>query len=230
VTYNLITLKEILFCFIFIYAMNTTKAQDWAQLNRFKQANAQLCPSENDENRVVFMGNSITEGWLQDSLSLFKNKSYINRGIGGQTSPQMKYRFMQDVIELKPKAVVILAGINDIAQNTGYISIPDIAANIKEMTCLAKSNNIKVVICSVLPSNYFPWRPQIHPADKVIALNILLKEIAHENEVFYLDYYTEMVDNKKGLKDIYTTDGVHCSIEGYRMMELLIEECLKTLF
>jgi lysophospholipase L1-like esterase len=210
--------------------MNTIKAQDWAQLNRFRRANAQLSLSEKDENRVVFMGNSITEGWLQDSLNLFKNKSYINRGIGGQTSPQMKHRFIQDVIELKPKAVVILAGINDIAQNTGYISIPDIASNIEEMTAMAKANNIKVVICSVLPSNYFPWRPHIKPADKVIELNILLKEIAHNNDVHYLDYYTEMVDDKKGMKDAYTTDGVHCTIEGYKRMEILIDECLNNLF
>ncbi len=207
--------------------MNTIKAQDWAQLNRFKKANALLSPAEKDENRVVFMGNSIIEGWLQDSLSLFKNKSHINRGIGGQTTPQMKHRFMQDVVELGPKAVVILAGINDIAQNTGFISIPDIAANIEEMTAIAKVNKIKVVICSVLPSNYFPWRPQMHPADKVIALNILLKEIAHKNEVNYLDYYFEMVDDKKGMKEAYTTDGVHCTVEGYQAMELLIKKCLK---
>jgi lysophospholipase L1-like esterase len=210
--------------------MNTIMAQDWADLNRFKQANAQLSLSENDENRVVFMGNSITEGWLQESLSLFKNKSYVNRGIGGQTTPQMKHRFIQDVVELKPKEVFILAGINDIAQNTGYISIPDIAANVVVMTCIAKANNIKVVICSVLPANYFPWRPQIQPADKVIALNILLKEIALNNEVHYLDYYTEMVDDKKGMKDAYTTDGVHCTIEGYKSMELLIDRYLRMLF
>lgn len=207
------------------------QAQDWANLNRFKTANAQLLSSEkNDDNRIVFIGNSITEGWLQDSLTLFKNKSYINRGIGGQTTPQMKERFMQDVIELKPKAVVILAGINDIAQNTGYISIADTAANIEEMTAMAKANKIKVVICSVLPANYFPWRPQIAPADKVIELNVLLKEIAHNNDVHYLDYYTEMVGDKKGMITTYTTDGVHCTIEGYKMMELLIDECLKTLF
>jgi lysophospholipase L1-like esterase len=210
--------------------MNTIKAQDWAQINRFKKANAQLSISEKDENRIVFMGNSITEGWLQDSLSLFKNKSHINRGIGGQTTPQMKHRFKQDVIELKPKAVVILAGINDIAQNTGYISIPDIATNIEEMVAMAKANNIKVVICSVLPSNYFPWRPEIEPADKVIELNLLLKEISLNNEAHYLDYYTKMVDAEKGLKDLYTTDGVHCTVEGYRAMEVLIGECLKTLF
>ena len=210
--------------------MNTIKAQDWAQLNRFKKANAALLLSKKNEGRVVFMGNSITEGWLQDSLSLFKNKKYINRGIGGQTTPQMKHRFMQDVVELKPEVVVILAGINDIAQNSGYISVPDIAHNIEEMTVMAKGNDIKVIICSVLPSNYFPWRPQIAPADKVIELNALLKEIAVNNKVVYLDYYSAMVDDKKGMKEVYTTDGVHCTIAGYKAMELLIENCFKTLF
>ena len=226
----IMTLKQILLSIILLGTMNSIKAQDWANLNRFKMANAQLISSEKDENRIVFIGNSITEGWLQDSLSLFKNKSYINRGIGGQTTPQMKHRFMQDVVELDPNAVVILAGINDIAQNTGYISIPDIAANIEDMITIAKNNNIKVVVCSVLPSNYFPWRPQILPADKVIALNILLKDLAHKNEVVYLDYYSEMVDDKKGLKEAYTTDGVHCTIEGYKMMETLVEKCLRTWF
>jgi lysophospholipase L1-like esterase len=210
--------------------MNTIKGQVGAQFNRFKRANAQLSLSEKDENRVVFMGNSITEGWLQDSLTLFKNKSNINRGIGGQTTPQMKHRFIQDVVELKPKVVVILAGINDIAQNTGYISIADIAGNIEEMIRTAKANSIDVILCSLLPSNYFPWRPEIKPADNVITLNILLKEIAQKNNVYYLDYYSEMVDDKKGMKDAYTTDGVHCSIEGYKKMELLIAPCLKALF
>mmetsp|Transcript_35827 Transcript_35827/g.43130 ORF Transcript_35827/g.43130 Transcript_35827/m.43130 type:complete len:211 (+) Transcript_35827:122-754(+) len=210
--------------------MNTIKSRDRAQKNCFKQAKAALLLSEKSDGSTVFMGDSITQGWLQDSLSLFKNKDYINKGIGGQTTQQMKHRFMQDVVQLEPEVVVILAGINDIAQNSGYISIPDIAHNIEEMTAMAKNNDIKVVICSVLPSNYFPWRPQIAPADKVVALNALLKEIAVNNEATYLDYYSVMVDDKKGMKDAYTTDGVHCTIQGYRIMELLIENCFKTLF
>ena len=209
--------------------MKNIKAQDRLLLNHFKLANTKLSQSLNGENRVVFMGNSITEGWLQGGLSLFKKQNYINRGIGGQTTPQMKFRFMQDVVELKPKIVVILAGINDIAQNTGYIPIPDIASNIEEMTRMAKANKIKVVICYVLPANYFPWRPQILPADQVITLNLLLKEMALKNEVVYLDYYSEMVDENRGMKEAYTTDGVHCTIEGYKMMEVLIEKCLKGL-
>jgi lysophospholipase L1-like esterase len=219
-------MNQLLFLVLLFQAMHTLNAQDWAQLDRFKQTNAQLAEPKVGENRVVFIGNSITEGWLQESLSLFKNKNYINRGIGGQTTSQMKLRFMQDVVELKPRVVVILAGINDIAENTGPISVRKIAANIEEMTQMATASHIKVVICSVLPANYFPWRPQISPAEKVISLNLFLKQIALKNEGVYLDYYTEMVDDKNGMKAEYTTDGVHCTIEGYKVMELLIENCL----
>ncbi len=207
----------------------SSQAQDWAQLSRFEKANAALEKPTPNENRVVFMGNSITEGWVQDRLSLFKNPAYINRGIGGQVTAQMKIRFWNDVIELQPKVVVILAGINDIAQNQGYISIEDTAKNISEMAELANSFNIKVVICSVLPANYFPWRPQIKPADKVIALNELLKKMATENGYTYLDYYTTMVNEEKGMMQAYTTDGVHCTLKGYQVMEGLVSEVLERL-
>lgn len=206
------------------------QAQDWANLNKYKEDNAQLGSPKAGENRIVFLGNSITEGWVQESLTLFKNPGYINRGIGGQTTPQMKIRFWQDVIKLQPKAVVILAGINDIAQNTGYIPLEETAQNIEDMVLLAKGYDIQVVICSVLPANVFPWRPHILPADKVISLNILLKEIAEKHQVTYLDYYTSMVDDKKGMKAQYTTDGVHCTLKGYQKMEELIIPCLQQLF
>ena len=205
------------------------QAQDWANLTRYKNANAQLAAPSEGEERIIFMGNSITEGWSQQSLNLFKNPNNINRGIGGQTTPQMKIRFWQDVIKLQPKAVVILAGINDIAQNTGYIPIEETAQNIEEMALLAKAYNIKVVICSTLPANYFPWRPHILPADKVIELNALLKTIAAKHQVTYLDYYASMVDDVKGMKKVYTTDGVHCTLKGYRKMEELIAPILKKL-
>ncbi|MEZ4780002.1 MAG: SGNH/GDSL hydrolase family protein [Flavobacteriaceae bacterium] len=220
---------HVLLLFIFCIMPCSLFAQDWANLSRFKKANEKLSIPAEGENRVVFMGNSITEGWLQDSLTLFKNPSFINRGIGGQTTPQMKIRFWQDVIKLQPKAVVILAGINDIAQNTGYISIEETARNIEEMTLLAKAHDIQVVICSTLPANYFPWRPHILPADKVIALNTLLKAIAEKHHVTYLDYYTPMVNDIKGMKEEYTTDGVHCTLAGYRKMEALIKPVLDTL-
>lgn len=222
-------MKQIIFIVLLFQIMYTANAQDWSQLNRFKEANTQLGPPKRGENRVVFMGNSITEGWLQDSLGLFKNKNYINRGIGGQTTSQMKLRFMQDVVELKPKVVVILAGINDIAENTSAISVPEIAENIEGMVQMAKANSIKVVICSVLPANYFPWRPHLSPAAQVIVLNKLLKQMTQKNDMVYLDYYTEMVDDKNGMKAKFTTDGVHCTLNGYRTMEPLIEKCLKHL-
>ncbi|MEZ4875403.1 MAG: SGNH/GDSL hydrolase family protein [Flavobacteriaceae bacterium] len=216
--------------FLFFCCLSTItvmKSQDWAQLDRYKAANEQLAPPAAHEQRVVFMGNSITEGWSQDSLALFKNPQYINRGIGGQTTPQMKIRFWQDVIQLRPKAVVILAGINDIAQNTGYISTEETAQNIEDMAQLAQAYGIKVVICSVLPAHYFPWREHILPANKVIALNELLKDIAQRNHVTYLDYYTPMVNDQKGMKAEYTTDGVHCTLAGYRKMEELVLPCLQ---
>ncbi|MEZ4857666.1 MAG: SGNH/GDSL hydrolase family protein [Flavobacteriaceae bacterium] len=211
-------------------SMTILKAQDWAQLNRFKAENELLLPPAKNENRVVFIGNSITEGWRNDSLSLFKNPSFINRGIGGQTTSQMKIRFWQDVIKLNPKVVVILAGINDIAQNTGPIALSEIAKNIEEMTQLAKAHRIKVVVCSVLPANYFPWRPQILTSEKVIALNAMLKSLAIKQDVTYLDYYTFMVNDTKGMKEEYTYDGVHCTLEGYRKMETILLPCLEKLF
>ncbi|HPF10136.1 MAG TPA: SGNH/GDSL hydrolase family protein [Flavobacteriaceae bacterium] len=207
--------------------MNASFAQDWAQLNYFKEANAQLLPPEPNENRVVFLGNSITEGWLNVKPGPFDNPQYINRGIGGQTTPQMKIRFWQDVIQLQPKTVVILAGINDIAQNTGYIPVPEIAQNIEEMAELAKSYGIKVVICSVLPANVFPWRPQIYPADKVIELNALLMTYAKTHGHTFLDYYSSMVNDEKGMIAAYTTDGVHCTEAGYRVMEQMVHDILQ---
>ncbi|MEP2935466.1 MAG: GDSL-type esterase/lipase family protein [Gilvibacter sp.] len=201
-------------------------AQINAQLQKYARANKQIDTSLNVQ-RVVFMGNSITEGWTPHAQTLFKNDHYINRGISGQTTPQMKARFTQDVINLKPKAVVILAGINDIAQNTGYITIAEIANNIEAMTNMALQKDIKVIICSVLPANSFPWRPEIKPANMVIELNQLLKNIAIRKEVRYLDYYSQMVNDHKGLKEAYTYDAVHCTKEGYMVMESLLLTCLK---
>ncbi len=215
--------RTIFFLNICMLLSCSSNAQDWAQLDRFKSQNEALMNDLEYKNGIVFMGNSITEGWLNDSLNFFDRPGYINRGIGGQTTSQMKIRFWQDVISLQPKAVVILAGINDIAQNTGYIAIPDIAQNIKDMAILASNQKIKVFICSVLPANNFPWRPQIDPSDKVIELNKLLKQYASEAGHIYVDYYTPMANDKKGLKEKYTYDGVHCTIAGYQAMEKILD-------
>jgi lysophospholipase L1-like esterase len=172
------------------------------------------------------MGNSITESWSTIRPDFFANKPYINRGIGGQTTPQMLLRFRQDVINLKPSAVVILAGINDIAENTGPSTIEMIVNNIVSMAELAKVNNINVILCSVLPVYDFPWRQGLEPSIKVLKLNKQLKAYANKNELMYVDYFTPMVDECNGLKNEFGIDGVHPNITGYLVMEPLIENAI----
>ena len=161
----------------------------------------------------------------------FSKNPYVDRGISGQTTPQMLARFREDVIALKPAVVVILAGINDIAQNTGYIKPEDTYGNIISMAELAKANNIKVVLSSVLPAYDFPWRPGLQPAEKVVALNQMLKDYATKNNIVYVDYFSAMADERKGLPQSLAEDGIHPTLEGYKIMEPLvqkgIEEALK---
>jgi lysophospholipase L1-like esterase len=172
------------------------------------------------------MGNSITEGWVQMRPDFFDNRDYINRGIGGQTTPQMLLRFRQDVVDLNPKAVVILAGTNDIAGNSGYISLKAIISTIKSMAEIANANDIQVIISSILPAIDYPWKPGLDPASKIIIINKALKAFSEENNFIYLDYYAAMVDDKGGLKvPEYTTanDLVHPNKKGYLVMEKLAE-------
>nr|WP_321453253.1 SGNH/GDSL hydrolase family protein [uncultured Carboxylicivirga sp.] len=220
-----LTLTFLLIAMIFF--SKNTEAQDWPNLERFRAENQQLDKPAKKENRVVFMGNSITEGWSQHHPEFFKDKTYINRGISGQTTPQMLIRFRPDVIDLEPKVVVILAGINDIAGNTGPSTLKMIADNIKSMAELAKANKIKVVLCSVLPANDFPWNPGTEPADKVIELNQMIKTYAESNKIIYVDYFSQMVDDQKGLKSELTYDGVHPTKAGYQVMEPLVEAAIK---
>ena len=199
---------------------------DWANRNKYKEANKSYMDDLSNEERVVFMGNSITEGWNMDTI-FFKNKSYINRGISGQTTSQMLLRFRDDVIDLNPNIVVILAGINDIAENTGPISLKSVFGNIKSMAELARIEGIKVILCSVLPANKISWRTSIKPADKVIELNSMIKAYADENNIEFVDYYASMVDDKKGLKSEYTQDGVHPTLAGYHIMKPLVENAIQ---
>lgn len=203
-----------------------TNAQDWANLEMFREANSKLTVPTEEENRVVFMGNSITIGWLNTRPEFFANKPYINRGISGQTTPQMLVRFRQDVIDLKPKVVVILAGTNDIAGNTGPSTIKMIADNIFSMAELAKANGIKVIISSTLPAFDYPWKPGLEPAEKIVTLNQLLKTYAELNDIVYVDYFTAMADERKGLPLKYAKDGVHPTPEGYAVMEPLVEAAI----
>ena len=200
------------------------QAQDWANLNKYQNENTTLKPLEPGQKRIVFMGDSITEGW--PFLDFFAGKPYVNRGISGQTTPQMLIRFRPDVIALKPAVVVLLAGINDIAGNTGPSTLEMMTDNIFSMAELAKANNIKVILCSVLPAFDFPWRPGSFPAEKVVTLNKMIKKYADANGIMYLDYYAAMVNDQKGLKADYSGDGVHPNKTGYEVMAPLVEKAV----
>lgn len=218
-------MKSILFLFS-LFMFMTSNAQDWANLEAFRADNAKIGLPATDENRVVFMGNSITIGWLNTVPEFFDDKPYINRGISGQTTPQMLLRFRQDVIALQPKVVVILAGTNDIAGNTGPSTLEMIADNIKSMSELAVVHGIKVVISSVLPAYDFPWNPGLEPSQKIMALNKMLKEFAVQNGHVYLDYFSVMADERNGLPKKYAHDEVHPTKLGYEVMAPLAEAAI----
>lgn len=159
---------------LFFLITTSSFAQDWPNFKEFKEANIELSSLKNDEKRVVFMGNSITIGWLQTNPSFFEGKPYVNRGISGQTTPQMLVRFRADVIDIQASAVVILAGTNDIAGNTGPSTLEMILDNIKSMTEIAQANGVKVILCSVLPAYDYPWRPGLEPNIKIPKLNAMI--------------------------------------------------------
>lgn len=202
---------------------------DWAWLGRYRDENAKLPPAGSE--RVVFMGNSITQGWGPLFPTLFPGKEYIGRGISGQTTPQMLVRFRQDVVALKPKVVVILAGTNDIAGNTGPSTIEMIEDNLASMTEIAKANGIRVVLASVLPVEDYPWKRGLDPAPKIMALNAWMKRYAADHGAVYLDFHSAMENERHGMKAELANDGVHPNEAGYRLMAPLtaraIAEALK---
>lgn len=192
---------------------------DWAQHNRYATANQSL----EDSVQVVFIGNSITDHWDDIHPEFFSANHYANRGISGQVSSQMLVRFQSDVIHLHPRVVVILAGTNDIALNNGYIAIEHIAENVQSMCELAQFHHIQPIICSVLPVYQYPWRKEvIAPADTIRQLNAMLRAYAEANHIPYVDYYAALVDERGGLPEIYSNDGVHPISAGYDIMERLI--------
>ncbi|WP_240475135.1 GDSL-type esterase/lipase family protein [Neotamlana sedimentorum] len=203
--------------------------EDWANLKKYRNANKVLLEASKKENMVVFMGNSITEKWVQFHPEFFQENNFIGRGISGQTTSQMLLRFKQDVINLKPKIVVIHAGTNDIAGNKGPISIEQIADNIFSMAELAKVYNIKVVLASVLPVSSYSWSPSIKPVEKINNLNRLIQTYAKANNLVYLDYYTKMVNNENGLIEVYGRDTVHPNVKGYAVMETLVLQALNNI-
>ena len=194
---------------------------DFGALEHFHDADLKLGPPAPGEKRVVFMGDSITEGWHLDVS--FPGKPYINRGISGQTSPQMLVRFRQDVIDLKPKVLLILAGTNDVAENTGPISPEQTKGDLMSMAQLATANGIKVVLCSILPSVDFWWHKGLHPAPKIAALNQWIKAYAAREHYTYVDFYDPMKDAEGGLPTDLSKDGVHPSPAGYAVMAPLAE-------
>lgn len=199
--------------------------QDWANLEKYRAENEKV-KKKNPEDLVVFMGNSITENWVWRHPEFFSENNYVGRGISGQTTPQMLIRFTPDVIDLDPEVVVILAGTNDIAGNTGRSSVKMITDNIKAMSQLAVANDIKVILSSVLPVYRYPWREQIKPVEKIAEVNQWLENYARENGHIYVDYYSAMVDERKGLKAEYAEDGVHPTKEGYLVMEPLVQAAI----
>lgn len=200
---------------------------DWANFAKYRDDNIKIGTPGVDENRVVFMGNSITEGWKDLNPDFFNSNGYINRGISGQTTPQMLVRFRPDVVNLRPKVVVILAGTNDIAGNTGPSTLEMIEDNIKSMVEIARVNNIKVILCSVLPAFDYPWKPGLEPAQKIVDLNKWIKEYSNKIDILYVDYFTPLADERNGLKKEFSEDGVHPNLEGYLLMQPLVEKAIK---
>jgi acyl-CoA thioesterase-1 len=198
------------------------KLRDWPDLARYRDDDAKLGAPAKGESRVVFLGDSITEMWaLSES---FHGKPYVNRGISGQTTPQILLRFRQDVIALQPKVVVILAGTNDIAENTGPITLAAIEDNLTSMVDLAKRNGIRVVLSSLVPAFQYPWRPELAPVEKIRALNDWMKDYAAKERVVFLDYHSAMANEKRGLKAELSEDGVHPNKAGYAVMAPLAEK------
>jgi lysophospholipase L1-like esterase len=191
---------------------------DWAQLQRYRQANSELSPLRDGETRVVFMGDSITDAWPRRSAAFF-NPGNVGRGISGQTTPQMLVRFQQDVVALRPKVVVINAGTNDIAGNTGPSTIGMITDNLKSMVQLAEAAGIKVVLASITPAYDYPWRTGMQPAPRVAAVNQWMKGYCEGHGCVYADYHSALSDEKGAMKDGLSTDGIHPNEAGYAVME-----------
>lgn len=209
-----------------------TRLQDWPALARYREANTGVPPPAKDEKRVVFMGDSITDFWKL--ATYFPSKPYVNRGISGQTTPQMLLRFRPDVIALKPQVVVILAGTNDLAGNSGPMTLEAIEGNLTSMSELARANNIRVVIASVLPVNDYarnkddkPITQTVRrPPEKIKALNEWIRKYTAENGLTHLDYFSAMVDEKGFLKAELSNDGLHPNDKGYAVMQPLVEQSI----
>ena len=226
-----VNLLFLVICMGFSVEANAQK-HEFANYKRYAKANSELPKVEKKNKRVVFMGNSITEGWPMHRPEFFKeNPSYVGRGIGGQTSYQFVLRFREDVVKLNPKVVVINAGTNDVAENTGPYNEEHTFGNIVTMVNIAKANKIKVILTSVLPAKGFGWKREIKDApEKIMALNARIKKYAEENKIPYVDYDSARVDTEgSSMPTKYSNDGVHPLPDGYKVMEALIQPVIKKL-
>ena len=202
---------------------------DWPNLAYYRDQNKILNHSEKNKNQVVFMGDSITEGWSNFYPEFFKRNNFINRGISGQTTPQMLIRFKPDVVDLSPRAVIILGGTNDIAGNTGPSTTKMITDNIFSMAEIGAKNNIPVFLSSVLPVYKYIWNLSIeNPSKKILKLNEKINGYAKSNDLVYIDYYSSMVDERGGLKKEFSGDGVHPNKDGYDIMSNIVSSGIDT--
>lgn len=216
-------MKKLIISFLAIcFSAVALSAQDWAKFSRYEEANAQVT----QKPKAVLMGDSITDGWAKADAAFFTDNNLVGRGISGQTTSQMLVRFRRDVVDLAPKYVLILAGTNDIAKNNGDISLENILGNIISMCEIAKVNKIKPVICSVLPADRYRWRPEVAPAEDIVKLNAMLKAYADKNKIKYIDYHSVLKNENNGLPAEYAPDGVHPTIECYKIMEKMVLEAL----
>ena len=203
--------------------------RDWARFYRYEKLNAEFLATGVRPD-AVFMGNSITQNWAKFHPDFFKENNFVGRGIGGQTTSHMLVRFRRDVIELNPRAVVIMAGINDIARNNGIITHENILNNIKSMCELAKLHKIKVILCSVTPAVRFRWRPELTPAEDIIRLNVMIKEFCKKNKIPYVDYHSQLADAQNGLDQKYQKDSAHPNAEAYtKIMEPTVLKAINKL-
>ena len=218
----------VLLCAGYLWAQKPNPTEDWPNLARYAADNAALPALGSDEKRVVFFGDSITDAWGRSPTAgvFFPGKPYVNRGISGQTTPQMLVRFQQDVIHLHPAAVVILAGTNDIAGNTGPTTQQMVEDNFSSMAAIARQNGVKVILASITPAYAYPWKPEIHPVDRIVELNRWLKEFCASNGYVYLDYYSAMADTKGAMLPGLAVDGVHPTAKGYAVMGPLAEQAI----
>ena len=217
-------MKRIVLFSIFLAAcsLNMHAEKTWAQHERYAAQNDSIISSNGKRIAAVLMGNSITDNWVKFDPEFFAENNFVGRGISGQVTAQMLSRFQADVIALRPKKVIIMAGTNDIAMNNGYISHEHILQNIQSMCELAKYNGIQPVLCSCLPAAAFKWRPNMTPANDIIRLNDIIKAYAKANKIKYVDYHSALVDEIGGLPKKYAADGVHPNIDAYKIMEAIL--------